>query len=131
MKRLGFLVIVACLATLTGAVGCQSSSKLDNMKMPPPKEAKAEVQPTLQADHSGTIEQRVTRLEDNYARYAEALDFLGKVYAQQKAQQRAQEREEAAEDAVFAVDIAPDLKNGQVEGSSSALVTVVEAWDFA
>ena len=78
----------------------------------------------------GTIEERLARLEQAYAKNAEALDFLRKVYEQQKAQQQARETEEPAPDAVFAVDIAPDIKAGQVEGSPQALVTIVEAWDF-
>ena len=82
------------------------------------------------APSHGTIEERLARLEAAHARDAEALEFLNKVYEQQKAQQ-AREREEASPDAMFAVDIAPDLKAGQVEGSPQALVTIVEAWDFA
>jgi hypothetical protein len=82
-------------------------------------------------DRSGSVEQQLARLQDAYDRNAEAIDFLNKVYAQQKAQQAAQERDEPAEDAVFAVDIAPDVKLGQVEGPASALVTIIEAWDFA
>jgi hypothetical protein len=85
----------------------------------------------VKADHSGTLEERVARLEDNYAKNAEALGFLANVYAQQKQQQQAQAREEPAPDAVFAIDVAPDVKAGQVEGSPEALVTIVEAWDFA
>ncbi len=54
-----------------------------------------------------------------------------KVYAQQKQQQDAQERDEPAPDAIFAVDIAPDLKLGQVEGPANAPVTIVKAFDFA
>ncbi|MBL0219469.1 MAG: hypothetical protein IPQ07_37070 [Myxococcales bacterium] len=49
--------------------------------------------------------------------------------AAQKGQQQA--REEAAPDAVFAVDISTNLKKGMIEGPSTALVTIVEAWDFA
>jgi hypothetical protein len=85
----------------------------------------------LKIDRSGSVEQQLARLQDAYDRNAEAMGFLNKVYAQQRAQQQAQEREEAAEDAVFAVDVAPDVKLGQVEGPNSALVTIVEAWDFA
>ena len=81
--------------------------------------------------HDTLVEARLARLEQAYAKNAEALDFLRKVYEQQKAQQQARETEEPAPDAVFAVDIAPDIKAGQVEGSPQALVTIVEAWDFA
>ena len=117
--------LAAIAALLMASSACQSKpSKLDglegsassNVNIPPP---------------TGDINSRVERLEKIYAKNAEALDFLGKVYAQQKAQQDQQENSEPAPDAVFAVDIAPDVKAGQVEGSSSALVTIVEAWDFA
>ena len=84
-----------------------------------------------QRANNATLEERLARLEAAYAKDAEALEFLNKVYEQQKAQVQAHEREEPAPDAVFAVDIAPDVKAGQVEGSPQALVTIVEAWDFA
>jgi hypothetical protein len=81
------------------------------------------------------LESRVKKLEDTNKKYAEALDALQNVYEQQKAQaaqQKAQrERDEPAPDAVFAVDIADDIKGGQVEGPATASVTIVEAWDFA
>ncbi|HSN28099.1 MAG TPA: hypothetical protein VLT45_17550 [Kofleriaceae bacterium] len=80
---------------------------------------------------NAALEARVKKLEDTNAKYAEALDFLQKVYGQQKQAQQAQEREEPADDAVFAVDIANDIANHQVEGPNSATVTIVEAWDFA
>ena len=85
----------------------------------------------LKIDRSGNVEEQLKRLQDAYDRNAEAIDFLNKVFAQQKAQQQAQQREEAAPDAVFAVDIAPNVRAGMVEGPSTALVTIVEAWDFA
>ena len=47
------------------------------------------------------------------------------------AQQQRPGREEAAPDAVFAVDISQNIKKGMIEGPSSAMVTIVEAWDFA
>lgn len=40
-------------------------------------------------------------------------------------------REEPAPDAVFAVDVSANVKKGMIEGPSTALVTIVEAWDFA
>jgi outer membrane murein-binding lipoprotein Lpp len=92
--------------------GCQSDSKLDQKS-------------------SGDLEARVKKLEETNAKYAEALDFLQKIYGQQKQQQQAEERDEPADDAVFAVDIAPDIAGGQVEGPATACVTIVEAWDFA
>ncbi len=78
-----------------------------------------------------TCEERVARLEDYIAKNAEAIDFLGKVYAQQKAQQAEEERSEPAEDAVFAVDIDRDVAAGQVDGPKDALVTIVKCFDFA
>ncbi len=82
-------------------------------------------------DRSGTVEERLARLEDAYDHNAEALDFLNKVYGQQKQQQQAQEREEPAEDAMFAVNIADEVKAGQVDGPADAPVTIVKAFDFA
>ena len=84
-----------------------------------------------ESSSNSALEARVKKLEDSNAKYAEALDFLQKVYSQQKQQQASQEREEPADDAVFAVDIAPDIANHQVEGPNTAPVTIVEAWDFA
>ena len=97
--------------------GCQNDSKLEGGKG--------------SSAPSGDLEARVKKLEEQNAKYAEALDFLQKVYNQQKQQTEAQEREEPAEDAMFAVDITPDIKGGQVEGPATACVTIVEAWDFA
>jgi protein-disulfide isomerase len=82
-------------------------------------------------DRSGTLEERLARLEDAYARDAEALEFLNKVYAQQKAQQDQQDRDEPAPDAVFAVNIADDVTAGQVDGPATAAVTIIKAFDFA
>ena len=104
------LVLTILLGAL--ALGCTNESKLDGS--------------------GGSLEARVKKLEEANAKYAEALDFLQKVYQQQKQQQAQQERDEPAPDAVFAVDIAPNLKAGLVEGpASGAPVTIVKAWDFA
>jgi hypothetical protein len=131
MKRLGSAVMISLLAL----VGCENSSPLDKtMKNPEPKAEKAAAAPG-KIDHSGSLEDRVARLEENAAKSAEAIDWLTKWYAQQQQQQKAQaeqrEREDPDPDAVFAVDIAPDVKLGQVEGPSGAAITIVEAWDFA
>ena len=83
------------------------------------------------SSNNSALEARVKKLEETNAKYAEALDFLQKVYNQQKQASAQQERDEPADDAVFAVDIANDVANHQVEGPNSATVTVVEAWDFA
>jgi hypothetical protein len=105
----------------------QAPSKLDGLEAttPPPAAGGGG------GAASGDLEQRLTRVEAQLKKYEEPLDFLGKVYAQQKAQQGQQERDEPAPDAVFAVDIATDLKAGQVEGPMGAPITIVEAWDFA
>jgi len=129
MKQLSSIGIVSLLALF----GCENTSRLDNTTKPiPTAEAPGATAPgPTKVDHSGALEERVARLEDTLAKNAEALDFLGKVYAQQKSQQQAQQREEAATDAIFAVDISQNIKAGMVEGSPQALVTIVEAWDFA
>ena len=105
---------LACvLFASTLLVGCQNDSKLDG-------------------SGGGSLEARVKKLEEQNAKYAEALDFLQKVYNQQKQQQQAQERDEPDPNAMFAVDVAPDLKLGMVEGpAAGAPITIVEAWDFA
>jgi hypothetical protein len=123
MKRLA-----AVAALLLASTGCQNKSRLDGIKASPGAESAAT---PIAGDHSGDVEARLRRLEDTNAKNAEALDFLNKVYAQQKAQQQAQEAEEPDPEAVFAVNIADDLQAGQVEGPMGAAVTIVEAWDFA
>jgi hypothetical protein len=101
-----FLLAAAVLA------GCQNDSKLDG--------------------GGGGLEARVKKLEESNAKYAEALDFLQKVYAQQKQQQAQQEASEPDPNAMFAVDITPNIQGGLVEGpATGANVTIVEAWDFA
>ena len=93
--------------------GCQNESKLDG-------------------SGGGNLEARVKKLEETNAKYAEALDFLQKVYGQQKQQQQAQEDSEPAPDAMFAVDVKPSVEANLVEGpATGAQVTIVEAWDFA
>lgn len=105
MKSLASVLFAAVLFA-----GCQNESKLDN----------------------GNLETRVKKLEEQNAKYAEALDFLQKVYQQQKAQQQQQEDSEPDPTAVFAVDVSPNIKGGLVEGpATGAPVTIVEAWDFA
>ena len=111
MKSLAYvLVAVSILA------GCQNESKLSG--------------------NTGDLEKRIKVLEDANKKYAEALDWLQKVYDDQKKQAAAQqqEREENEPDpnAIFAVDISQSIKGGLVEGpATGAPVTIVEAWDFA
>lgn len=73
---------------------------------------------------------RLARVEAYIAKNAEAIEFLGMVFAQQKAQTAAQDEEEVAPDAVFAVPIEHSVKAGLVEGPASAAVTIVKAFDF-
>ena len=129
MKHFSSVGIVAVLALL----GCENTSRLDKTMQPVPKSnAPAASAPTAtKVDRSGPLEERVARLEDTLAKNAEALDFLNKVYAQQKAQQQAQQQSEPAADAVFAIDVSQNVKAGLVEGPAGAAVTIVEAWDFA
>jgi hypothetical protein len=131
MKNLGSVAIISLLAL----VGCENTSRLDKSTSAVPKnkaaEAAAPSAGPLKVDHSGTLEERVARLEENFSKYGEALDFLQKVYGQQKAQQAAAERDEPAPDAVFAIETASSVKAGLIEGPAQAPVTIVEAWDFA
>ncbi len=111
MKSLAALLFASVLIA-----GCQNEgSKLDGA-----------------SGGGGSLEQRVKKLEEQNAKYAEALDFLQKVYNQQKQQQQAQEDSEPAPDAMFAVDVKPSVEANLVEGpAAGANVTIVEAWDFA
>jgi hypothetical protein len=111
MKSLASALLASALL-----FGCQNESKLD--KNGP-------------ATGTGSLEDRVKKLEADNQKYHDELEWLGGIYKQQKAQQEAQEANEPDPNATFAVDIAPDLKAGQVEGPPTACVTLVEAWDFA
>ena len=107
MKSVACVLFAAALFA-----GCQNESKLDS--------------------GGGNLEARVKKLEEQNAKYAEALDFLQQVYNQQKQQRQAQEESEPDPDAVFAVDIKQNIDGGLVEGpATGAPVTIVEAWDFA
>jgi protein-disulfide isomerase len=87
--------------------------------------------PVAKIDRSGNVEQQLARLQDAYDRNAEALDFLNKVYAQQKERETQEERDEPADDAMFAVDVTGDIQAGQVDGPATAPVTIIKAFDFA
>jgi hypothetical protein len=131
MKHLGSAALISLLSTLS-LVACENGSRLDtSVKNAPKEKADKAAASSFKGDHSGSLEDRVARLEANYDKNAEALDFLAKVYEQQKAQQQRAQREEPDPDAVFAIDVGPDVKLGEVEGPATALVTIVEAWDFA
>ena len=114
MKRL------AVIALMLAACEQQSESKLNSSKPADPGPVA-----------SGDVNGRLQKLEQKLARYEEALEFLQKVYDQNKQQQQAQEANEPDPDAMFAVDISGAMANNQYEGPAGALVTIVEAWDFA
>jgi len=86
---------------------------------------------TPAANHSGDIETRLRRVEDELAKSAEALAFLRKVYAQQAAQAAEQAASEPDPEARFAVAIANDVAVGKVDGPATAAVTIIKAFDFA
>jgi len=114
--------ISAAMLLAAALAGCQPQAAT-SATTPASKPAEATV--------ASSVEERLARLEAAYARNAEALEFLAKVYASQKQQQEAADREEPAEDAMFAVDIADDVSAGQVDGPPGAAVTVIKAFDFA
>lgn len=111
MKSLAYVLMAAAVFA-----GCQNESKLDSGG----------------GGGGGDLAARVKKLEETNAKYAEALDFLQKVYQQQKAQQAQQEADEPDPAAMFAVDVSNSIAGGLVEGpATGAPVTIVEAWDFA
>lgn len=78
----------------------------------------------------GDVEERLRRVEQILARNSDALEFLRKVYEQQKQQAAAAAASEPAPDAVFGVAIDQNVRAGLVDGPP-ALVTVIKAFDFA
>jgi protein-disulfide isomerase len=124
--------LAAVLFLAATVVGCEkSASKLDDINQPMPKALQIDSAAAAMADHSGTVEERLMRLENENSKNREALEFLNKVYAQQKAQMEAEEAKEPATDAVFAVPVAGDVQAGMIEGPADAPVTIVKAFDFA
>jgi len=79
---------------------------------------------------SGDLAARLERLEQFNRQHAEAIEFLQHVYDQQKQAADDAEANEPDPSAIFAVDISKPLAAGQAEGPPTALVTIVEAWDF-
>jgi protein-disulfide isomerase len=98
---------------------CEKPSKLDSV-----------TQPAASIPH-GDLEARVARLEKMLATREPALAMLDTFYERQRAQIEEQEASDPAPGAMFAIDIASDVAGGQVEGSPSAPVTIVKAFDFA
>jgi protein-disulfide isomerase len=79
---------------------------------------------------SADLEERLRRVEAILARSSDALEFLQKVYDQQRKQTEAEAGSEPAPGAVFGVAIDENVRAGLVEGPP-AFVTVIKAFDFA
>ena len=124
---------LACVLVLAAAVvGCEKHpSKLDDINQPMPKALQIDSAAAAKADHSGSVEERLTRIENELATNREALGFLAQVYGQQKAQMEAEEAREHAPDAMFAIPVERDVAAGTIEGPAAAPVTIVKAFDFA
>jgi hypothetical protein len=107
-------------AALLVTLGCEKTpSKLD--KVASTGATSGEV------DSSGDLEARVARLEKKLAKVdADALEFLSNAY-----EARLEQEAKPQPGKIYGVDIQPNVQLGQVEGSPEALVTIVEAWDFA
>ena len=113
-NTLGMKSVAWIAAVLLATIACEKQpSKLDQL-------APAGGMP------QGDLEARVARLEKNLAQREEALAFLDMAYDQQVEQQT-----KPQPGTVYGVDIAQNVAGGHVEGSPDALVTIVEAWDFA
>lgn len=111
-------------ALLALLVGCEKEpSKLDSIATNATPEGGA----AGASGASGDLEARVARLEKKLSKVdKEALDFLAMAYDQQVEQQT-----KPQPGVVYGVDVQPNIQLGQWEGSPEALVTIVEAWDFA
>jgi hypothetical protein len=106
-------------AALLATVGCEKApSKLDKITSNVAGEA---------GPASGDLEARVARLEKKLSKVdKDALDFLAAAY-----EQRVEAETKAQPGVVYGVDIQPNVQLGMTEGAPDALVTIVEAWDFA
>ncbi|MBA3817610.1 MAG: thioredoxin domain-containing protein [Deltaproteobacteria bacterium] len=135
MKQLSWMVLGLSLALTLPLAACENTrSKLDDLPGPGaamPKALSIGSMAEASADHSGTVEERLTRIENTLAKYNASLELLGTVYDQQQQQEQEQARSEPAPDAVFALAVANDVKAGMVEGPATAPVTIVKAFDFA
>jgi protein-disulfide isomerase len=98
---------LAVVAVVVLAIGCEKQSLKGSVTL---------------AD----LEARVRQLEEASAKREEALRFLDLAYEQTMEQQT-----KPTPDGIYAVDIAPNLALGAVEGPANAPVTIVDVWDFA
>jgi protein-disulfide isomerase len=112
-------------------VGLFAAATSGCARSPAPPPALPSNSPAVDRAASTEMELRLRRLEEKLDKYAEALDFLGKVYEQQKASTQRARDEELDPDGMYAVEIAADVKLGKVAGPASAAVTIVKAFDFA
>jgi hypothetical protein len=110
------LALAAVLLVTTASACEKQPSKLDKLQNAEPGVSL----PT------GDLESRVRRLEEMMAKREEAFAFLDQAFEQVQEQNT-----KPQPDQIYAVDIAQNLANGMVEGSPSAPVTIIEAWDFA
>jgi hypothetical protein len=106
-------------AALLATLGCEKApSKLDQIASSGVATGEAA---------GGDLDSRVARLEKKLSGVdKDALDFLAQAY-----EARVEQETKPQPNAIYGVDIQPDIQLGQVEGSPEALVTIVEAWDFA
>lgn len=114
--NIGRMRLAWIAAALLAATACEPApSKLDKLT------------PAGGAIPSGDLEARVARLEQKLGGVEpEALQFLSAAF-----EQRMEQETKPQPGTVYGVDIAQNLELGQVEGSPEALVTIIEAWDFA
>jgi hypothetical protein len=73
-----------------------------------------------------SLEARVAQLEETLARREDALKFLDLAY-----EARLEQETRPQPGTIYGVDVQPNVALGQVVGAPDALVTIVEAWDFA
>ena len=117
MSRTAVLAVLVAVAVVVACTKPQApaTTPTSNSSSPPP---------------SGDLAARLERLEEFNKKHADAIEFLQRVYDQQKQASDDEEANEPDPGAIFAVDITKALAAGQAEGPTNALVTIVEAWDF-
>jgi protein-disulfide isomerase len=135
-RSVGAAFVASLALSITALGACeQRASRLDKTPAGAPGGSVPSREPatptSLKIDRSGTVEQQLARLQDAYDRNAEVLDLLNKELVRQKDAQAQQERDTPSPDAMFAVNVADDIKAGQVDGPANAPVTIIKAFDFA
>jgi protein-disulfide isomerase len=135
------IVIAVALAVIVGCAHPQPAPTTPAGRASPaagaagsdeaPGEAPGGAPGGVKIDRSGSLAAQLARLQDAHDRDAEAIAFLSRIYAQQKAQPAARDDDELAADGVYAVDVTADIAAGQVDGPADAPVTIIKAFDFA